>query len=305
MKVVVTGGTGFVGRALVVALVARGDDVVVLSRGHGAVAGARSVRWSPGERGGWESELVGAQAIVGLAGAGLFDERWTEARLREVRASRVDATAVLAASIADRAPTATFVNASAVGAYGMRSDDAILDESSPRCDDALSRLCAEWESAAEPAAVAGARLCIARLGIVVGRGGGALEAMLPAFRAFVGGPLGDGRQWLSWVHLADTVRALMFLIDNEACRGVFNVTAPEPATMNEFSTVLAATLHRPRLFRVPGFALKMVMGSGRADALLTGQRALPTRLLKEGFTFRFPRLEAAMADACGRPAQTG
>lgn len=292
MRIAVTGGTGFVGSALVRSLRARGDEVIVFSRS----SGSGSVAWTPGASGPWTESLRGVDAVVNLAGAGLFDERWTPARIAIVRESRIATTRVLAEAMARECPRAVLVSASAVGYYGMRKDDAIVDEDTPAGNDLLSEICLEWEAATAAAAAAGVRVTHARIGIVLGDGGGALKEMLPAFRAFVGGPIGDGRQWLSFIHLNDVVSSLTFLADRPDATGAYNITAPNPVTMNEFAKALGRALGRPSLFRVPPFALKIVMGEGRADALLTGPRVMPKRLLAAGFTFAFPRVDAALAD---------
>jgi uncharacterized protein (TIGR01777 family) len=181
----------------------------------------------------------------------------------------------------------------------MRKDDEVLEEHAPHGDDPLASICEAWEASTEGARQAGARVAIARIGIVLGKGGGALAKMVPAFRAFVGGPLGDGAQWLSWIHVEDVVRGLVFAIDRADFDGPFNLTAPKPVTMNDFAHTLAQALHRPSLFRVPGLALRALLGEGLASALLTGQRAVPARLERAGFAFRFENLQAALADLIG------
>lgn len=301
MRFAITGGTGFIGRALVQTLASAGHDIVVFSRkGQAAQGRIATVAWTPGKEGPWTESLAGVDHVIHLAGAGLFDERWSPERIVELRASRVDATRVLAEALAQRSKTASLVSGSAVGIYGMRKDDLVLDETSEQGPpgDFLADLCREWEAAAEPARAAGLRVTHPRIGLVLGRGGGALEKMLPAFRAFVGGPIGDGKQWFSFVHIDDAVRALIRLAQDDALSGPFNVTAPEPVTMNDFASALARAIHRPALFRVPSFAIKAAMGEGRADALLTGQRVVPKRLLSAGFTFTYPTVEAALSQIC-------
>lgn len=295
MKVAVTGGTGFVGSALVRALRARGDHVVVFTRKPSAEG---EVAWTPGVPGPWCEALVERDGVVSLAGASIYDERWTEARLRELRSSRIDATRVLAQAMAARCPKAALVSASAVGFYGMRKDDVVLDEASLPGDDLLAVLCKDWEASADPARAGGIRVCHPRIGMVLGRGGGALEKMLLPFRAFVGGPLSDGQQWISWIHLDDLVAVLLRLLDDAALSGPVNATAPQPVTMNEFARELGAALHRPALFRVPSFALRIAFGADRARWLVTGQRVLPKRLGDAGFAFRYPDVTAAFADIC-------
>lgn len=304
MRVVVTGGTGFIGERLVRALAERGDQVVVLSRRAGSSPSAAIVPWSPAEPGGapWVDELARADAVVHLAGAGILDKRWSEAHLEDARRSRVVPTRRVAEVLAeaagapDRARPPVLVSASAVGYYGFLEDDRVCDEAAPCGSDVLARMCHDWEAAAEPAVAAGLRVVKARIGVVLGPEGGALAQMLPAFRGFVGGPLGSGRQFLSWIHADDAVRALLFALDTAGLSGPVNVTAPAPVNMNEFAKTLGRVLGRPALFRVPGFALRALIGAG-ADVVLTGQNAVPTRLTAAGFTFRFSELEAALRDA--------
>jgi uncharacterized protein (TIGR01777 family) len=305
MRVLVTGGTGFVGRPLVIALRSRGDEAVVVSR-----------RPRPGEVG-WdaiEREIERADAVVHLAGEPIADGRWTKERLQRIRASRVEPTQAIARAIERSAhKPRVLVSASAVGIYGMRDDDKELDESAPPADDVLASIVVEWEKAAGAAREAGVRVVHPRIGIVLGRDGGALARMAVPFRWFVGGPLGNGRQWISWIHLVDAVRALLFAID---CDGTFpgstgpppakvpsavlagpvNVVAPEPVTMQTLAQSIARALHRPAALRVPPFALELALGRGLAQALLTGQRAVPRKLNAAGFAFRFPGIQEACAD---------
>jgi uncharacterized protein (TIGR01777 family) len=285
VRVVLTGGTGFIGRALAAALEARGDRVTIISRGR-----------APG----WDAvgaEVAQADAVVHLAGEPVADRRWTHEHLARVRASRVDTTDRLARAVAaaDRKPR-VLVSASAVGYYGMRLDDARLDETAPPGDDVLAELAVAWEAAADPARAAGVRVVHPRIGVVLGRDGGALAKMLPAFRWFVGGPIGSGAQWVSWVHMSDTVRALVFAIDDARLSGPVNVSAPEPATMGDLARGVGRAIGRPSAMRVPAAALRLALGEGRARLLLTGQRAVPRRLLEAGFAFEHPRLGEALRD---------
>jgi uncharacterized protein (TIGR01777 family) len=289
MRVLLTGSTGFIGRELAVALSRRGDEVVSVSR-RDARRGQASVRWDA-----VEDEVAKADAVVHLAGEPVAAGRWTRERFDAIRTSRVDTTARIAAAIvrASRKP-GVFVSGSAVGYYGTRRDDAVLDERAPPGDDELARVVVDWEAAAAPASAV-TRVVHPRTGIVLGRGGGALAAMATPFKLFVGGSLGSGKQWLSWVHLLDEVRALLFAIDHAALVGPFNVTAPEPVDMDAFAGALGHALHRPSAMRVPAIALKAALGRGLAETLLSGQRALPRKLLDAGFSFEFPRLDGALA----------
>ncbi len=298
MRVVVTGGTGFIGRPLVAALLSRRDEVTVLTRDAVRARAelppaVEALEWSAPNA--WKARVHEAGAVVNLAGEGVADARWTPERIERIRASRVEATSALAEVIARAPRKPAWVSGSAVGIYGMRKDDSVLDEQAPPADDVLAEVCAAWEAATLPAKRAGARVAIARTGIVLGLGGGALARMLPAFKAFAGGPLGDGAQWLSWIHIDDAVRGLLFAVDNAALDGPFNLTAPKPVTMNDFARALATAIHRPCMMRVPGVALKIALGEGLAETVLTGQRVVPARLERAGFTFQ----HESVADALG------
>jgi len=286
MRVLVTGGKGFIGRALVSALAERGDEAIVVSRAGGAVG------WDAAPR-----EVERADAVVHLAGEPIADARWTPARIELIRSSRVRSTEILAGAIerAARKPR-VFVSGSAIGVYGMRKGDEELDEEAAPGDDVLARIAMAWEEAAAPARAAGVRVVHPRTGIVLGRGGGALAKMVGPFKWFAGGPLGDGLQWLSWIHLRDTVRGLLFAVDSSSVVGPLNLVAPNPSTMESFARELGRAMRRPARLRVPSFALRLALGEGVAGLLLTGQRAVPRKLLAAGFTFDFPRLGEALSD---------
>jgi uncharacterized protein (TIGR01777 family) len=254
------------------------------------------VTWTPEKKGVWTTAVDGADAVVHLAGAGVLDENWSVARRELLRSSRIRSTELLGEAMACAAQKPrVFVSGSAIGFYGTATGGRVLTEEDPPGDDFLARLCRDWEAAAAPAREAGVRVCHPRLGLVLGPHDGVLAKMLGPFRAFVGGPVGSGEQYLGWVHLFDATRALEFAIDDDGIKGPFDVTAPEPVTMNTFARVLAKSLGRPALFRVPSFVVKAAFGD-RADAILTGQRALPRRLVDAGFAFVFPELVSALAD---------
>ncbi len=302
-RVVVTGGTGFVGRALVERLVARGDDVIVLGRRADdprASGGARSLVWTPGADGPWGDVVDGAAAVVHLAGDPVMGGRWTAEKKRQIMSSRVDSTRALVSAMrrASAGPP-VFVCASAVGYYGARAPDDVVDETAPPGDDFLATVCRAWEDAAVEAEPLGVRVVRARLGIVLGRGGGPLAEMLPAFRRYVGGPLGSGEQVMPWVHLDDVVGLLLRALDDTSWSGPFNATSPNPSSMRDFAAALGHALRRPSLLRVPAFALKVALGEA-AQVVLTGQRAVPRRALDAGYEFRFDGLEAALREAVGR-----
>ncbi len=308
MRIVVSGGTGFVGRALCHALVARGDHAVVLTRGPardiphacsecGAGGTVVLATWTPERAGPWMQIVDGADAVVHLAGASVADERWTDERKQVIRSSRIESTKLLAEAIANAAKKpSVFISASAVGHYGMNAGDRILTEEDPPGDDFLALLTKDWEAAASRARDAGVRVVHPRLGLVLGRRGGIYGKLAPLFKSFVGGPIGDGKQYLAWVHVRDTVRAIEAMLDRKDFEGAYNVTAPEPVTMNDFAEELGKSLNRPSAMRVPAFAVKMAMGAEAAEAVLTGQRAIPKRLVDAGFAFVFPDIRSALAD---------
>jgi uncharacterized protein (TIGR01777 family) len=300
------------------ALCERGDDVVVLSRGKARAStgcglgprpmccrGAGKVElaaWTPEKAGDWSNVVDGADAVVHLAGAGVLDESWTPERKELLRSSRIRSTELLAEAIAraERPPRA-FVSTSAIGYYGIETGDRVLTEESPPGSDFLAKLVVDWEAAAAAArGVPGVRVSHPRIGLVLGKGGGMLERMLPAFKAFVGGPVGTGAQYMGWIHLVDVVSALEFALDTAEVTGPFNLTAPEPVTMGQFAHALGEAMGRPAAFRVPCFAVKLAMGA-RSEAVLSGQRAVPKLLGDAGFAFVFPELASALADIVSEP----
>jgi hypothetical protein len=301
MKIVIAGGSGFLGRALAHELLAKGHEVVVLTRGPAREdRGIRHVTWEADEEpGGWHAVIDGADAVVNLAGAGIADQRWSAARKQLLRGSRVDATRALVAAI--RSATVrpkVFLTGSAIGFYGPQPEDGpTLDESAPPGSDFLSTLAVDWEAEAHAASALDCRVIIIRTGVVLARDGGALQKLIPPFRFFVGGPIGSGRQVMSWIHRSDWVELVVWLLRHEDAAGVFNATAPQPATNADFSRALGAALGRPSWLPVPGFALKIIVGEMASPALLAGQRVVPRRALEAGFTFQFPEIAAAMRDA--------
>lgn len=303
MKYVVAGGSGFLGRALTRDLVAKGHDVVVLSRGSGRSAeGVRTVTWTMDPADAWAREIDGADGVVNMAGAGIADRRWNAARKTELRQSRIDATRALVGAIRQAATRPrVFLSGSAIGFYGPQPhDSAPLDESAPPGSDFLSTLAVDWEAEAHAASALGCRVVILRTGVVLDRRGGALQKLIPPFSFFVGGPIGSGRQVMSWIHLTDWVELAVWLLRREDAAGVFNGTAPHPSTNAEFSAALGRALGRPSWLPVPGLALKVLVGEMAGPALLAGQRVVPRRALDLGFTFQFPDITAALADAVRR-----
>lgn len=294
MKIVVAGGTGFIGEPLVQRLVARGDDVSVLSRNPARVKAGRGLAWDGKTQGTWSGAVASADAVINLAGEGIADARWTAERKRRLVASRLDAThALVEAMKREPARRRVFVSASAIGIYGDRQDET-LDESARPGSGFLAGLVQQWEAAAA-AAEPIARLVVIRIGIVLAKDGGALGKMLLPFRLGAGGPIGNGRQWMSWVDRDDVLRMIEWALDRDASRGVYNATAPEPVRNRELAKALGKALHRPALIPTPPFALRILFGEMADEALLAGQRVLPQRALSEGFVFDSRTLDAALA----------
>lgn len=294
MKIVVAGGTGFLGEPLVRRLVARGDDVTVLTRNPQKVETGRGVQWDGKTQGPWSEDVAKADVVINLAGENISEGRWTEERKRRLIDSRLHATNAIVEAL-KRAPssTRTLINASAVGIYGDRGDE-LLDESAPRGSGFLADLVDQWENAAR-AAESLARLVIVRFGVVLAPDGGALKKLLLPFKLGVGGPIGSGKQWMSWVDREDALRLVEWAIANPNARGVYNATAPEPLRNREFSRVLAHALHRPAIIPTPPFALRLLFGEMADEALLAGQRAVPRRALDDGFSFQRPTLTDSLA----------
>ena len=291
MKVVVTGGTGFLGGHLVAALRNDGHDVVVLTRRP--ARGPGEVQWDPSRAlGPWANAFEGAGAVVNLAGEPIAEGRWTAARKRLILASRVEATrAVVAALRAAGATGVALLSGSAVGYYGTHRDEP-LDESSSAGDDFLASVCREWE--AEALAATDARVVLLRTGFVVARDGGALPRLALPFHFFAGGPLGSGRQVMSWIHRDDWTAMVRWALANANVRGPLNLTAPAPVTNRDMAAALGRALHRPSFMPAPAFALRLALGE-MADALiLSGQRVLPRVALSGGFTFQNESIDQAL-----------
>lgn len=293
--VAITGASGFIGSALVDSLERDGHRVLRLVR-RPARAGSQEVEWDPATGRIDREGLEGIDAAVHLAGESI-DGRWTDARKRRLRASRVQGTDLIAGSLASlsRRPE-VLVSGSAVGYYGADRGDDPLDESSPAGADFLGSLGAEWEAAAAPAQRSGIRVAQPRFAMVLDRRGGALRRMLPAFKLGVGGRMGSGRQWMSWISLVDAVRAIRFAIDTPELNGPYNAVAPEPVTNAAFTEELGRALRRPTLMVVPEVALRLVFGEMADGTILASQRVLPKRLLEAGFEFRHPRIDEAFAE---------
>lgn len=293
MKIVVAGGSGFLGEALVRRLLARGDDVVVLSRNPLRVPEGRGVPWDGKTAGPWSAEIDRADTVINLAGENIGAGRWTEARKRRLVDSRVHATGAIVAALKNApASKRTLLNASAVGFYGFDGQEE-ADESAPKGSGFLADLVERWESAARSAQSA-ARVVIFRFGVVLAPDGGALQKMMLPFRFGAGGRVGDGRQWFSWVARDDVLAAIEWAIDGHEVRGAYNVTAPEPVRNRDFAASLGRVMHRPSILPAPAFALRLLFGDLADEVLLGGQRAVPHRTLTDGFRFAWPQAESAL-----------
>jgi uncharacterized protein len=298
MKVVVAGGSGFLGNALRSALLADGHAVANLTR-RATPSAPDDVTWTPdGTSDGWARVVDDADAVVNLAGTGIADSRWNEARKNAILTSRLLATRSIVSAIA-RASTSprVLVNASAIGYYGPR-DDRIVTEVTPPGGDFLAGVCVQWEREAEQASTY-TRVAVVRTGLVLHPEGGALARMLLPFKLGGGGPIGTGDQYMPWIHRDDWIDMVRWLISEPRARGAFNASAPEPVTNAEFAQTLGRVLHRPAVVPLPAFALKLLFGE-MADLLLTGQRAIPSRALEMGFKFRFSKVQEALHDLLRR-----
>ena len=316
MKILVTGSTGLVGTALVKALSQEGHTLCRLLRPQSVVAGGTKtgfdVPWNPAT-GELEGAAAGADAVVNLAGASIAGGRWTAARKKLLATSRVDATRQLVTAVGRLAPPPkVFVSASAVGYYGSRGDEELTEESASG-NDFLAGLCRAWEEEAAKAERHGMRVAHLRFGIILAKQGGALQKMLPPFRMGVGGRLGSGQQWMSWVTLADVVRVIQFALEGSGMRGAtgvaplrsavnvapvrgaLNVVAPQPVRNVEFTRALAKALRRPAIFPAPAFALRLALGEMAEALLLSSQRVLPKKLEQAGYTFLHPEIGGALA----------
>jgi len=295
--ILITGGTGFIGQELRMLLLQQGYYLAVITRDPKKYADetAKNQRFLS-----WEDDLVEAMntadAIIHLAGKGIFDQRWNEEVKKKIYNSRIDSTKKLVTAMekAENKPE-LFISASASGIYGNRGD-TVLDESSSSDEkDFLAKVCIDWEAESQKATAYGVRVVNPRIGIVLEKNGGALEKMLTPFQFGVGGPVSDGKQYMSWIHRTDLCNALLFPLTNDTMQGAYNVCAPNPSTMNDFAKTLASVMNRPNLFRVPKIALELMYGEG-AKPITDSIRMQPKVLQVNDFKFRFEELEEALAD---------
>ena len=295
MKIFMTGGTGFVGTYLAEQLIREGHKVTILTSSlTGAelkMDGLTYLAGNPTIKGPWQESVRDHEVIINLAGASIFS-RWTEAQKKILLSSRIDTTRHLVEALPNDSKHITFFSTSAVGYYGFHEDEE-LTESSPAGDDFLAHLAHEWEVEALRAQIKGARVILTRFGIVLGKNGGALGQMIPLFKYFIGGPLGSGRQWFSWVHMADLAQAFIFLLAHKEISGAINLCSPNPVRNKDLGKAIGKVLHRPSFLPAPGFMIELILGEF-GSVLLKGQRVIPRRLLDASFKFRYPDIEAAL-----------
>jgi hypothetical protein len=323
VKVVITGGTGFIGSNLAKSLLDDGHDVVILTRqparsarlAHPFLDKATWAAWpgdaandperkpldvQPADEDQWLSALDGADAVVHLAGTSIAAGRWNRARKAAIRNSRILGTRNLVQGISRlNRPPRVLISGSAIGFYGPRGDEEVTETDSPGRG-FLSQVCQEWEQEARAAEQVGVRVILLRTGLVLDGKHGALPRMLLPFRLWIGGPLGNGRQWMSWIHLRDQIGLIRFLLEHPEANGPYNATAPRPVTNRQFSRIIGRLMHRPSLYPAPAPMLRLFLGEMAEELLLTGQRAIPKRALEQGYSFQHADLESALADILRR-----
>ena len=295
MNIFMTGGTGFVGTYLTKRLIAEGHKVTILTQPLGSAAlklsGLAYADGNPTVKGLWQDSVKEHDVIINLAGASIFS-RWTPQQKKILLESRIETTRNLVSALPDNAKNVTFFSTSAVGYYGFHEDEE-LSENMPAGNDFLARLAYDWEQEALRAKDKGARVVITRFGIVLGKSGGALGQMIPLFKYFLGGPLGNGRQWFSWVHMHDLVEAFIFLLQHKEINGAVNLCSPQPLRNVDLARAIGKILHRPSFMPAPGFMIKLILGEF-GSVLLKGQRVIPSRLLEAGFQFQYANIEEAL-----------
>ncbi len=301
VKILITGGTGFVGTQLISRLLKEGHEITVLTRrqreSESRTASVFYLQGDPTQKGDWQSAINDHDVIINLAGASIFS-KWTEETKRAIRESRILTTRNLVEGIdSNRAKSITLFSTSAVGYYGFHGDEELTEDSSPG-NDFLARVAVEWEAEALKASAKGSRVVITRFGIVLGKGSGALSRMVPLFRKFMGGPIGSGGQWFSWVHMEDLTEAVVFLMNRPEISGPVNLCSPNPVRNRDLAKALGKVLKRPSFAPAPGFVIKLVLGEF-GSVILEGQRVNPRRLLESGFIFNYPDIEKALRNIVG------
>ncbi|HCI72078.1 MAG: TIGR01777 family protein [Bacteroidetes bacterium] len=296
MSILITGGTGFIGQELRETLLKKGKSLVIITRDpkkyeDESATNQRFISWDSD----LTKEMENCEAVINLAGENIFGQRWNEDVKKRIYDSRIDSTRSLVEAMekAENKPS-VFISASASGIYGDQGD-TVLTEEHEAANDFLASVCKDWEEESQKATRLGVRVANPRIGIVFEEGGGALEKMIPPFKFFVGGPIGDGKQYMSWIHRKDLINALIFPIEKKEISGAYNVSSPNPATMNEVADTLGDVMNRPSFFRVPKFALELAFGEA-AQPITGSIRMQPKQLQIHGFEFRFEELEEALAD---------
>jgi len=301
VKILITGGTGFVGTQLTSRLTRDGHEVTILSRSlkgaKGSSPGISYLEGDPTRKGPWQESIKNHDAVINLAGASIFS-KWTEEHKKAIRESRVNTTRNIVEGIPSRPERPfTLFSTSAVGYYGFCGDEELVEDSPPG-NDFLARIAKEWEGEALKARDKGVRVVITRFGIVMGEKGGALSQMIPLFKKYIGGPIGSGKQWFSWVHIKDLAEAFTFLLKHPEISGPVNVCSPNPVRNKGLAKALGKALHRPSFLPAPGFMIKLVLGEF-GSVILEGQRVIPRRLLKSGFVFQYPDIEKVFQGIIG------
>ncbi len=294
MNVLITGGLGFIGTQLSIRLLERGNAVTIVDHSPrprpSTPPGVRYISADTSLRGRWQDQAERQDAVINLAGASIFS-RWTEERKRLIYDSRIRTTSNVVEAL-QRDSSRLLCSTSAVGYYGFRGDEELTEGDGPG-DDFLARVCVDWEGEAARAADKGIRVAVTRFGIVLGKTGGALGQMIPLFRSYIGGPLGSGEQWFSWVHMEDLMRAFLFILDNEDIAGPVNICSPNPVRNRQLAKALGKSLSRPSFLRAPAFAVRLILGEF-GTMLLKGQRVLPAKLVDKGFVFQYPDIADAL-----------
>ncbi len=300
MRVLITGGLGFIGTQLSVGLLKKGHQVTIVCLAPEPQAytpqQVRYVSADTSVKGPWQGHVADQDAVINLAGASIF-RRWTKKNKQLICDSRILTTRNVVEALPDKKET-VLCSASAVGYYGFRGNEELAEGDAPGTD-FLATVCVDWEKEALEATHKGVRVATTRFGIVLGKTGGALGQMIPAFKKFVGGPLGSGNQWFSWIHIEDVLRAFMFVLENQNVQGPVNFCSPNPVKNRDLAKALGKALSRPAFVTTPAFMLRLVLGEF-GSMLLEGQRVMPAKLLKCGFSFRYPKITSALEEAAGK-----
>jgi hypothetical protein len=302
MKILITGGTGFVGTQLTSRLIKDNHEVTILTRSlkgaKGSSPGISYLEGDPTKKGAWQEAIKNHDAVINLAGASIFS-KWTEEHKKAIRESRVNTTRNIVEGIPSRSERPfTLFSTSAVGYYGFCGDEELTEESR-HGDDFLARISVEWEGEALRARDKGARVVITRFGIVMGEKGGALSQMIPLFKKYIGGPIGSGKQWFSWIHMKDLAEAFAFLLKHPEISGPVNVCSPNPVRNKDLAKALGRALHRPSFIPAPGFMVKLVLGEF-GSVILEGQKVIPKKLLENGFVFQYADIDKALQSIAGQ-----